>query len=212
MKLRILGIIGFGDLGQHIAHYAFSLQAYSKIIFFDDFSEIGMSSEYGTVKGRIDDIGYSIENNIITDLLIGIGYNHFSFRKELFETYASKVNFPNIIHPSCYIDKSSIFGQGNVILPNCIIDKGCEIGSNLFFNPSCTIAHDNSIKSHSFFGPKVTTSGFVTIDECCFLGTGSLIKDKIHISKNVKLGIGSLVTKNIANSGTYYGFPVSKID
>ena len=35
--MKTLAIIGSGDLGQQIAHYALSDKQYDKVIFFDDF-------------------------------------------------------------------------------------------------------------------------------------------------------------------------------
>ena len=37
-NMKTLAIIGSGDLGQQIAHYAISDGHYEKVVFFDDFS------------------------------------------------------------------------------------------------------------------------------------------------------------------------------
>lgn len=202
-----LGIIGAGDLGQHIAHYAKATNQFTEIVFFDDTKRIGFETAYGIVIGNLSDIVKNIKSNKINHLLIGIGYKHIEFRKKLYEQFATQINFPNILHSSCYIDTSCKMGYGNVLLPGCIVDKNCVLGNNLFFNPSCTIAHDNKINDHNFFAPRVTTSGFVNIGSCCFFGTGTNIIDNISITDCIKTGAGSLITKSLIESGNYKGIP-----
>jgi sugar O-acyltransferase (sialic acid O-acetyltransferase NeuD family) len=202
-----LAIIGAGDLGQHIAHYAALSNEFSDIVFFDDTMDTGFENSYGKVIGSVSSITNSIKTGEINNLLIGIGYKHMEIRENLYNQFGAIIKFPNIIHESCYIDKSVLIGNGNVLLPGCIIDKGCMIGNNIFFNPGCIIAHDNNIQDHTFFAPGVTTSGFVNIGSCCFLGTRTNMVDNIIIGDNIQTGAGTLITKNITESGIYKGIP-----
>jgi sugar O-acyltransferase (sialic acid O-acetyltransferase NeuD family) len=207
----ILGIIGAGVLGQHIAHYATLTRRYSKVLFFDDIINIGTENNYGTVIGRISDVGGFIQASKIHNLIVGIGYKHMMIRKQIFEQFESLINFPNIIHKTCFVDKTVQIGSGNVLLPACIIDKGCILGNNIFFNPGCIIAHDNCIDDHCFFAPRVTTSGFVKIGEACFLGTGMQTINNIKINNNIIIGAGTVVDKDLETCGTYIGIPARKL-
>jgi sugar O-acyltransferase (sialic acid O-acetyltransferase NeuD family) len=206
---NVLAIIGGGALGQHIAHYAKLTNKFSKIVFVDDTINIGTYS-FGNVIGSIAEIDKLIEADEFQNLLIGIGYKHMHVREILFNKYYSSISFPNIIHSSCYIDESTLMGDGNILLPGCIIDKGCTIGNNIFINPGTIIAHDCVLKDHSFFGAGVNISGFVKTGICCFFGTGTSTIENITIGDNIKTGAGALVTKNISESGTYVGIPARK--
>lgn len=203
----VLGIIGAGDLGRHIAHYAAISDEFSKIIFFDDIQNKDTEFSFGRVVGTTHEISKYIDNGFLQHLCIGIGYHHFQIRKKFFDDFSELIDFPNIIHKSVYIDNTCQLGKGNVFLPGCIVDKDCTIGNNIFFNPGCIIAHDNIIHDHSFFGPGVTTSGFVEIGSSCFLGTKSIIIDNLKINDNIKLGAGTVVTKNLIKNGIYFGIP-----
>jgi sugar O-acyltransferase (sialic acid O-acetyltransferase NeuD family) len=202
-----LAIIGAGDLGQHIAHYATLSNQFTNIVFFDDYMEIGSENSFGRVIAKISDIEMHINSDDIQNMLIGIGYKHMEIRKKLYDQFGSLVSFPNVIHTSSYIDKSTLIGRGNIILPGCIIDRGCSIGNNIFFNPGCIIAHDNEIRDHTFFGPGIITSGFVRIGSCCFIGTGTNIINNITIGDSIKTGAGTLITESINQPGTYKGIP-----
>lgn len=203
----VLGIIGAGVLGQHIAHYAILTGNFSKIVFYDDTLIVGENTNNGVVAGSLNDINIHIANNTINFLLIGIGYNHMKIRESQYVKYNEHIEFPNIIHNSCYIDSNVEIGKGNILLPGCIVDKGTIIGNNNFFNPGVVIAHDNKIGNHNFFAPAVKNSGFVNIANKCFIGTGATIIDNINISDSIKVGAGAVVTKNINKSGLYYGVP-----
>lgn len=211
MKRGVLGIIGAGDLGQHIAHYAKLANQFDEIIFFDDFQKPGSFNNFGLIAGNTSNIESFIDEERIQHLLIGVGYNHIDARAVFFEKYSELISFPNIIHPSSYIDTTTKMGAGNIILPGCIIDKGCNIGNNVFLNPGCIIAHDNTIKDHSFFAPGVSTSGFVNIGEKCFIGTGTTSVDNLSIGDNISTGAGTVITKSISKQGTYIGAPARMI-
>jgi sugar O-acyltransferase (sialic acid O-acetyltransferase NeuD family) len=207
---NVLAIIGAGALGQHIAHYAQLTDKFSKIVFVDDTVKVGIYS-FGNVCGNISEIDKLIKVGEIQNLLIGIGYKHMQKRKTLFDQFSMSISFPNIVHSSCYIDKTTLIGNGNILLPGCIVDKGCTIGDNIFFNPGTIIAHDCSIKSHSFFGVGVNISSSVKTGSCCFFGTGTSTIDNITIGDNIRTGAGALITKSIIVSGTYIGIPGRQI-
>lgn len=211
MIKETLGIIGAGDLGQLIAHYAKISDQFAKIVFFDDFQKPNSYNEYGLIAGNTSQIELFIHQKKIQHLLIGVGYNHMDARESFFEKYSKLIHFPNIIHSSSYVDYTTKMGAGNILLPGCVIDKGCSIGNNIFFNPSCIIAHDNSIKDHTFFGPGVKISGFVHIGKKCFIGTGTTTVDNLSVGDNISTGAGTVITKNISKQGTYIGAPARMI-
>jgi len=208
---NVLAIIGAGDLGQHIAHYARLTEDFTAIVFVDDIMSAG-SHNFGEVLGGLSQIKKLIRTNEIQNLLIGIGYKHMQKRKELYEMYKSSLRIPNIIHPSCYVDSSAIIGKGNILLPGCIIDKGCKIGNNIFFNPGTIIAHDCEIQDNAFFGAGVNISSFVRTGSCCFFGTGTSTVNGITIGDNINTGAGTIVTANINEPGTYVGIPARKFN
>lgn len=203
----VLGIIGAGTLGQHVAHYVKDSGLFDSIVFFDDTMPSGTKNIYGTVLGGIEEVENRIAQKKVHFLLIGIGYNHMNTREKLYERFSPLIPFPNIIHQSAYIDNSCSLGFGNIILPGCIIDKDCTLGNNNFFNPGCIVAHDNKIGNHNFFGPGVRFSGFIKTQNKSFFGTATCVVDNIEICSEVKTGAGSVIVHSIDNPGIYIGVP-----
>lgn len=205
--MKTLAIIGSGDLGQQLAHYALSDLHYGKIVFFDDFSKEKIVNDIHII-GKTTDVERAFELKQFDELLIGIGYKHLAEKKIIFEKFQAKIPFGKIIHSTALLDSAAIIERGVVIYPGCIIDAHAVIKENVVLNIGCTIAHDTIIGSHSFLSPRVAVAGFTTIEEQCFLGINSTIIDNINITAKTQIGAGSLVIKSIEKKGLYVGSPV----
>jgi sugar O-acyltransferase (sialic acid O-acetyltransferase NeuD family) len=202
-----LGIIGAGELGQQIAHYARIAKICSKIIFFDDLAEEGYKTPQGKVIGKTKDIEQTFKSGLFDYIFIGIGYKYMEIRKHFFKSLYRKIPFVTIIHPNVYVDPSSKIGEGTILYPGCIIDKKCTIGNNVLLNIGSIICHDSTIGDHSFIGPGANLAGFVNVGQSCFIGIGTICIDNISICNNTQTAGGAVIINNIVESGFYAGVP-----
>jgi sugar O-acyltransferase (sialic acid O-acetyltransferase NeuD family) len=207
---EILAILGAGDLGQQIAHYAISDKQYDGVVFFDDFTNEKEVSGHKVI-GTIKEVEEAFQNKKFDALLIGIGYKHLSTRKKLFELFNHKIPFGTLIHSSSWIDNSAIIKDGVIIYPNCCVEAYSIVDNNSILNISCSIAHDTYIGKHSFLSPRVAIAGFVEVEEQCNIGINVTIIDNIKIKSNTQIGAGTVVIKNIEKSGLYVGNPAKFI-
>ena len=205
--MKTLAIIGAGDLGQQLAHYALTDFHYDNVVFFDDFSNQKTVNNIPVI-GKTIDAEKAFETKQFDELLIGIGYKHLAEKKRIFEELKDKIPFGKLVHSTALVDSTAIIERGSVIYPGCIIDAHAVIKENAVLNIGCTIAHDTIIGSHSFLSPRVAVAGFTTIEEQCFLGINSTIIDNINITAKTQIGAGSLVIKSIEKKGLYVGSPV----
>lgn len=208
--MKTLGIIGAGQLGQQIAHYALSDKHYDAVVFFDDFSDEKEVNAI-SVLGKTNAIKAAFQSQQFDELLIGIGYKHLAVRKEMFDRFSEQIPFGTLVHSSTCIDSSASIESGCVIYPGCIIDAKVLICANTILNIGCTIAHDTIVGKHSFLSPRVAVAGFVTIEEQCIIGINSTIIDTITITNNTQLGGGTVVIQSIHTSGLYVGNPAKFI-
>lgn len=206
MRKKTLAIIGAGHLGQQIAHIAITDGHFQNVVFFDDFADKSFLNSY-QILGNSEDILHSYQQGLFNELIIGIGYNHLTVKKRLFDRFNHHIPFANIIHSTVYIDSSVKLGTGNVIYPGCVLDYNVEIINNNLINLRCLIAHDTLIGSHNFLSPGINVAGFVRVGEEVFLGISTTIIDNISISNNIQTGGGSVVIENLINSGLYVGNP-----
>ena len=205
-NLKTLAIIGSGDLGQQIAHYALSDNHYGKVVFIDDFA---VESQKNGIKiiGKSADIAALFLQKKFDEVIIGIGYFHLAKKKELFEALRGKIPFGKIIHSRSWVDPTATISEGCIVYPSCSIDIRAQIHENTILNNGCTIAHDSIVGAHSFLSPRAALAGFVKIGEMAIVGTNATIIDNIAICPEVQLGAGTVVTKNIIQKGLYVGNP-----
>lgn len=208
--MKTLGIIGAGQLGQQIGHFAISDNHYSTIVFFDDFTNEKMINGF-SILGKTTNVESEYKKNSFDEIIIAIGYKHMGARKNFYKRFKSVIPFGQVIHSTSYIDTTTQIGKGVIIYPSCIIDANVIVEDNVVVNIGVVISHDSVVKSHSFLSPRVAIAGFSTIGQCCILGINSTIIDNIKINENITLGAGAVVIKNLNESGLYVGNPVRLI-
>jgi sugar O-acyltransferase (sialic acid O-acetyltransferase NeuD family) len=207
---KILAILGAGHLGHQIAHYAINDRHYDEVVFFDDF--INEKEVFGhKVIGKIQEVGEAYHNRMFDELIIGIGYKHMAFKKELFERFSGEIPFGIIIHSASWIDHTVTVKEGVVIYPGCCIDANSTIDSNSILNISCSIAHDTYIGKHCFLSPRVAIAGFVKVGDQCVIGINATIIDNVEIKMGSQIGGGSVIIKDILTRGLYVGNPAKFI-
>jgi sugar O-acyltransferase (sialic acid O-acetyltransferase NeuD family) len=208
--MKTLAIIGSGDLGQQIAYYALSDNHYSKVVFFDDFTE-KKEVKGNVVLGATSTLENAYSEKLFDEIIIGIGYKHLAKKRQIFESLEGKIPFGKVIHSSCWVDKSATIGSGSVLYPGCLVEANSKIEANTILNVSCTIAHDTIIGSHCFLSPRVAVAGFVHVREECIFGINSTIIDSISIMEKTQLGGATVVIKSLEKSGLYVGNPAKFI-
>lgn len=206
MISKTLAIIGAGDLGMQIAHYAINDHHYKKVVFIDDFNEDKSINGFEII-GKTNNVESLFEDRNFDELIIGIGYKHLSKRKNFYEYFISAIPFGKIIHSSSWVDQSATVKEGCVVFPSCSLDINSLIGANSIINNGCTVAHDSVVGKHNFISPRVAIAGFVKIGDMCNLGINATIIDGITIVDETQVGGGGVVINNIQESGLYVGNP-----
>ena len=144
-------------------------------------STVRWSSTIFQFLGKCENILPDFNSKKFDKLIIAIGYYKMSARAKYYYHFKGKIPFANIIHPSCYVDKSCKLGEGICLLPGCTLDYAVEIEDNVLLNTGVTIAHHSKICKNSFLGPAVQIAGYVNVGQACFLGIGSTIIDCVQI-------------------------------
>lgn len=208
--MKTLAIIGSGDLGQQIAHYAITDNHYQKVVFFDDFTSQKEVNSIPVI-GTTQTIDLAFNDHLFDEIIVAIGYKHLAVKKQLFEQLQSKIPFGKIVHSTSWVDPTATIEKGCVIYPGCVIDAHSIIKENSILNISCSIAHDSVVGSHCFLSPRVAVAGFVTIQEQSIIGINATLIDNITVAEKTQIGGGTVVIKSIEKSGLYVGNPAKFI-
>lgn len=205
--MKRLAIIGSSDLGQQIAYHAVADKHYLPVGFFDDFQAVGAIRHGLPVLGGVEDVLRTFQEGQFDCLMIGIGYKHLGFRRQVYERFSGGIPFGTIVHSSSYVDAGSTVGQGTIIYPGCTVDFNSHIGENALLNAGCIVAHDSRIGPNSFLSPGVNVAGFVEVSGEVILGIGTIVIDNIKIASGVRTAGGTVVAKDLTEPGLYAGVP-----
>jgi sugar O-acyltransferase (sialic acid O-acetyltransferase NeuD family) len=148
---------------------------------------------------------------------IGIGDN--KIRGKIAEKYASRLHFPNLIHPSASFGSGQlgrIAGRSGIIV--CAggrFTNGIDVGDFAIFNLNCTVGHDCAIGNFVNVAPGANLSGYVTIEDYCWVGTNAAINQgepgrPLTIGRGTVIGSGSVVVKDCEPDGVYVGIPAKR--
>lgn len=200
-------IIGGGELGRQVYHWAMTTGRHEIAGFVDDNMAAGALTEGRPVLGVIADVPRLYEEGCFDEAFIAIGYIHFQKRKEIYRLLKEKdIPMGTIIAPQVYVDPTARLGQGVIIYPGTVIDREAVIEDNVIINLSCVVAHNSVIGRHCFLSPSVTVAGYTEIGEACFLGAGCIITDNTKVVDDVVIGAASLIRHDITEQGVYKGY------
>jgi sugar O-acyltransferase (sialic acid O-acetyltransferase NeuD family) len=203
-------IFGAGGLAREVAFLIEEINKNSpqwEILGFVDTAEKNVGKNIGkyTVICTEDEV---LAKNMQVSAAIGIG--NPSIIKKVVERFKSnsRINFPNLIHPSTIWDQENIvMGNGNIICAGNIFTTDIQIGAFNIFNLGCTYGHDTKIKNYCVFNPGVNLSGGVEVGSNCLIGTGAKILQFKHIGEGAIVGAGAVVVKDVRAGATVIGVP-----
>jgi len=135
-----------------------------------------------------------------------IGFWNFSYRKEFIEKIKTlKRRWPTYIHPQTYVTNQNLIGQGTVVLSMSVLGYGVSVGDFCMIGEFCKIGHNTQLGNNVVMTPGSIIGGSTKIHDNVWLGQSSSVKDQLNITNNVEFLMNSVVTKDILESGKYYG-------
>lgn len=132
------------------------------------------------------------------DVILGLGHSKMNtVRKTLFFACKEKgYSIASFIHPTTFISKDAVLGEGNIILENSLIQPFVTIGDGNLLWDSVAITHNDRIGNFNTFAGNTGLSGFVTVGDHCYFGKHSMTFDKLQIADFTLIGAGAFVKRN----------------
>lgn len=144
---------------------------------------------------------------IKTDIVVASGDN--SLRSNLQKIgNLNKYHFPNLVHPTAYVDKFATIGLGNFIGPYAYIGAMAKIGNGNLINTKASIDHEVVLGNFSQLAPSSVVCGRSKIGDKVLIGANATILHGLEIADETVVGAGAVITQNINIKGlTYIGIP-----
>ncbi|WBW98946.1 acetyltransferase [Oceanirhabdus sp. W0125-5] len=204
-------IIGSGGVGKEVALLIEQINEYKPtwnlLGFLDDNKDLHNTVINGyKVLGNIDLLHEYKDINAICAIA------NYKVKKQIINKLRNnQIKFPNIIHPSICLSKTTYIGEGVIIYPGVVMTSNIEVGDYVILSPKCGIGHESIIKDYVSLLWNVNVSGNVIIEEGCLLGSGSTILQNKKIGRGSIVGAGAVVTKDIPDNSIAVGCPAKVI-
>ncbi len=202
LKKNEIIVIGSGGHSRMIIECAQVLKYKVKFILDINLKKNSKEKILATPIKNINHINKLKKNSKV---FLAIGDN--LLRLKFYKKYKNYFNFINLIHPSSYLAKNIIMGNGNFIGPKATINSLSKIGNNCIINTGSIVEHECEIKDNSHLGPGCIMCGRAKLKSNVFIGTGSIILPKISVERNCIVGAGSIVLKKTSPNALYLGSP-----
>lgn len=135
-----------------------------------------------------------------------------SGRKALYERVTDAgYHLATIVHPTCALSPSAVFGQGVIVKDSVSISAGAVIKDNAYINGISMIGHDVEIGEHCQISSHVVIAGNTKIGSGVYIGISACVRDHIEIGDNAVIAMGAAVMKSVPANRTAMGNPARVI-
>jgi sugar O-acyltransferase (sialic acid O-acetyltransferase NeuD family) len=130
------------------------------------------------------------------------GIGNISIRIKVFEQILS-AGFvcPTVIHPTAFIEASTMLSSGIQVFPHAYIGSQSKIGFGVIINTSAVISHDCTIGDYSNISPGAILAGEVSVGKGVLIGMGTTINLQAKIGDRARIGNGSTVKSDVPENG-----------
>lgn len=133
-------------------------------------------------------------------------------RIELRDSYGIPVNrFLSFVHPTAYIAKSAVLGNGNIILANCALNSNVHLGNMNTLQTGTLIGHDTKLGDSNFFAAHTCIGSNIKIGSGNFSGLNCCVKNFVQMGDYNLIGQCANVVKNVENSTVLVGNPAKPL-
>lgn len=115
------------------------------------------------------------------------------------------------IHPTAYISKSAIIGNGTIVMANATIKNNVMMGSCNFVNSHVNIDHDCKIGNDNFFAAHTCLGSAITIGNRNFFGLNCSVRTPSVIGNYNRIGMCANVLNSIGNDLVMIGNPAKPL-
>jgi len=158
---------------------------------------------------KFDHLEFLANDVLQYEVMIAVGDS--ALRKKIYDALPRYISYFSYIHPSAFVGRNVIIGDGSFVGPNCVLTTNIFIGNHALLLRGCHVGHDCNIGNFLSMMGNSVVNGNCTLGHQVYVGTNASVREKTVISNNVKVGMNSAVVKNIINPGVYAGCPASQV-
>lgn len=208
MKLAIYGTGGSGrELYEIITITKEWEKRWEELLFIDDTRPEGEFLSCRTLPFE------SFRRSIpLDEVEVAIAVGEPAERKSLYDRVTGAgFRLATIIHPTCALSPSAVFGQGVIVKDSVSISAGAVIRDNVYINGISMIGHDVEIGEHCQISSHVVIAGNTKVGPGVYVGISACVRDHIEIGENAVISMGAVVMKSVRPNRVVMGNPAREI-
>lgn len=182
-----------------------------EVVTFFDNREI--ASILPRVPIRIGEMGFSEWVSEARNLpnitgLVAIGGHGGRIRMRILDLFRTAgLALGPLIHPTAFVCKTAILGEGSQVLAHALVATDCRLGPACIVNHKASVDHECIVGNGVHFAPGSTVCGCVTIGDNVMIGAGAVVLPRLTIGPDAMIGAGAVVTKDVPAGAIVVGNP-----
>lgn len=211
-SLRRVGIFGTSGMAREAADIAWALGYRPLYVAADPLEYERWPFE--------DDIVLEADVERYADMPFVIGIGSGGIRRRIYQSYAAKLRFINLLHPDAsfgHRQRESIERQcGVLVCAGARLTNTIRVGDFSVFNTNVTVHHDCVVEDFCTLAPQACVLGNVHLESNVWVGAGAIIhqgteQQKLRVGQNTLIGAGAVVLKSCVPDAVYAGVPARKL-
>ena len=191
-------IFGCGGHGKTVLELVRSENILNPVALVDDSVPAGTIIMGVPVVGGAQILGELYRRGLKKAINAVGGIGNVSTRISVFDMLsAAGFQFPTVVHPTAFIEKSAILADGVQVLPKVYVGTESQLGFGCLINSGVIISHDCRLGRCVNLSPGAMLAGNVDIGDFAQVGMGVTININIHIGKYARIGNGATVKKDV---------------
>ncbi len=150
------------------------------------------------VVGRSNDLArlYLLGYRLMVNAVGGIG--DISQRIGVFERGRSAgFIFPTVIHPTAFLEASTVLADGVQVFPHVYIGSDAKIGYGVILNSGVIVSHDCQLGDYVNLSPGAILAGEVRVGEATLIGMGVTVNLRVKIGAHCRIGNGATIKQDV---------------
>jgi acetyltransferase EpsM len=194
----VVVIYGGGGHGKALIDLVRATESYRIVGIIDDGLEAGTTIMEVPVLGGADKL-QELANDGIRQAINAVGgVGDMNSRIQVFRRLeALHFKFPNLIHPTAWVEPGAKLFAGVQVFPHAYIGSEAQIGLGAIINTAAVISHDCVLQEYVNIAPGAVLAGNVSIGEGTLIGMGVTINLNVQVGQGAKIGNSAVIKSDV---------------